>query len=114
MFVCAGENIYPVEVEKLLEKHPDVAQCSVVPLPDEERAQVPVAFVVRREGASVDAETLKRHALANGPAYQHPRRVCFVQELPCLPTRWTGMPWCTWPRSGKAPGLAQHGTEVLA
>jgi acyl-CoA synthetase (AMP-forming)/AMP-acid ligase II len=111
MFVCAGENIYPVEVEKLLEKHPDVAQCSVVPLPDEERAQVPVAFVVRREGASVDAETLKQHALANGPAYQHPRRVCFVQEPGRHQQGGPACPGAPGPRSGKAPGLApaRHG-----
>ncbi|MEF3064032.1 class I adenylate-forming enzyme family protein [Pandoraea apista] len=85
MFVCAGENIYPVEVEKLLEAHPEVRQASVVPLPDEERAAVPVAFVVRQPGSSLSVEALKRHALANGPAYQHPRRVAFVAELP-----WAG------------------------
>ncbi|EJN08909.1 class I adenylate-forming enzyme family protein [Herbaspirillum sp. YR522] len=85
MFVCAGENIYPVEVEKLLERHPDVAQASVVPLPDEERAHVPVAFVVRRPGSGLDAEALKGFALQHGPAYQHPRRIRFVAELP-----WAG------------------------
>jgi acyl-CoA synthetase (AMP-forming)/AMP-acid ligase II len=116
MFVCAGENIYPVEVEKLLEKHPDVAQCSVVPLPDEERAQVPVAFVVRREGASVDAETLKQHALANGPAYQHPRRVCFVQELPWAGTNKVDRHALVHLARDleKRQAWHQHGTEVLA
>lgn len=85
MFVCGGENIYPVEVEKLLESHPDVRQSCVVPLADEERGHIPVAFVVRRNGSTLDADALKRHALANGPAYQHPRRIRFVDELP-----WAG------------------------
>ena len=85
MFVCSGENIYPVEVEKLLESHPDVRQSCVVPLPDEERGNIPVAFVVRRAGSTLDAESLKRHALAHGPAYQHPRRIRFVDDLP-----WAG------------------------
>ncbi|MFL9924114.1 class I adenylate-forming enzyme family protein [Herbaspirillum lusitanum] len=85
MFVCSGENIYPVEVEKLLERHPDVTHVSVVPLPDEERAHVPVAFVVRRPGSTLDADALKRFALEHGPAYQHPRRVRFLAELP-----WAG------------------------
>jgi acyl-CoA synthetase (AMP-forming)/AMP-acid ligase II len=85
MFVCAGENIYPVEVEKLLESHPDVRQSCVVPLADEERGHIPVAFVVRRAGSTLDADTLKRHALANGPAYQHPRRIRFLEDLP-----WAG------------------------
>jgi acyl-CoA synthetase (AMP-forming)/AMP-acid ligase II len=44
-----------------------------------------VAFVVRRDGSGLDADALKRHALANGPAYQHPRRIRFVDELP-----WAG------------------------
>lgn len=85
MFVCAGENIYPVEVEKLLEAHPDVRQASVVPLPDEERAAVPVAFVVRQPGSTLSVDSLRQHALANGPAYQHPRRIAFVADLP-----WAG------------------------
>ncbi|WP_447919643.1 class I adenylate-forming enzyme family protein [Achromobacter aegrifaciens] len=85
MFVCSGENIYPVEVEKLLESHPDVRQSCVVPLVDEERGHIPVAFVVRRSGSQLHADALKRHALAHGPAYQHPRRIRFVDELP-----WAG------------------------
>ncbi|WP_313702668.1 class I adenylate-forming enzyme family protein [Achromobacter sp.] len=85
MFVCAGENIYPVEVEKLLESHPDVRQSCVVPLADEERGHIPVAFVVRRAGSTLDADTLRQHALANGPAYQHPRRIRFLDDLP-----WAG------------------------
>ena len=86
MFVCSGENIYPGEVEKLLESHPAVRQASVVPLPDEERSQVPVAFVVLQEGESVTREALKQHTLAHGPAYQHPRRIAFLAELPWAAT----------------------------
>lgn len=85
MFVCSGENIYPGEVEKLLERHPDIQAAAVVPLPDEERAAVPVAFVVPRAGATVTVDVVKRFALDNGPAYQHPRRVLFLNELP-----WAG------------------------
>jgi len=85
MFVCSGENIYPGEVEKLLESHPAVRQASVVPLADEERAAVPVAFIVLEPGSDVDVAAIKQHAIANGPAYQHPRRVEFLSELP-----WAG------------------------
>ncbi|WP_420133789.1 class I adenylate-forming enzyme family protein [Rhodopseudomonas sp.] len=85
MFVCAGENIYPGEVEKLLERHPAIQQAAVVPLPDEERSQVPVAFVVSRGEIALSAEDVKRFALAGGPAYQHPRRIRFLPELP-----WAG------------------------
>ncbi len=85
MFVCSGENVYPGEVEKLLERHPLVQQAAVVPLPDEERGQVPVAFIVARPDAHPGAGEIRRFALSNGPAYQHPRRVAFLNELP-----WAG------------------------
>jgi acyl-CoA synthetase (AMP-forming)/AMP-acid ligase II len=85
MFVCAGENIYPGEVEKMLESHPAIQQAAVVPLPDEERSQVPVAFLVLRPGEALSVEQVKRYALEHGPAYQHPRRVLFLPELP-----WAG------------------------
>jgi len=86
MFVSGGENIYPGEVEKLLESHPGVQQAAVVPVEDEIKGQKPAAFVVRRVGASVSAEELKQHALANGPAYQHPRWIWFVDALPLATT----------------------------
>ncbi|MGA7811004.1 class I adenylate-forming enzyme family protein [Bradyrhizobium sp.] len=85
MFVCSGENIYPGEVEKLLERHPKVQQAVVVPLPDEERSQVPVAFIVTRADAQPSVDEIRRFTIANGPAYQHPRRIEFVSELP-----WAG------------------------
>jgi long-chain acyl-CoA synthetase len=85
MFVCSGENIYPGEVERLLERHPSVHQACVVPLPDDERGEVPVAFVVLAAGHDPGAEELKRFAIAGGPAYQHPRRIAFVADLP-----WAG------------------------
>jgi len=85
MFVCAGENIYPGEVEKLLEQHPQVQTAAVVPLPDEDRSAVPVAFVVRIADAALTVDELKRFAIERGPAYQHPRRVEFRTDLP-----WAG------------------------
>ncbi|MBM3487319.1 MAG: acyl--CoA ligase [Alphaproteobacteria bacterium] len=86
MFVCGGENIYPGEVEAMLERHPDIMQAVVVPAPNELKAHVPYAFVVRREGAALGEDAVKKHALANGPAYAHPRRVFFVDALPLAGT----------------------------
>jgi acyl-CoA synthetase (AMP-forming)/AMP-acid ligase II len=86
MFVSGGENIFPSEVELVLARHPDVAQACVVPVPDEIKGTKPVAFVVPRAGAHPDEEAIKRFVLANAPAYQHPRRVFFVSELPLAGT----------------------------
>lgn len=86
MFVCGGENVYPGEVEKLLERHPDVAQAIVVAAPDDIKGQIPVAFVVARSGRHPTVEDIKRYTLAQGPAYAHPR---FVEFLPSLPVSGT-------------------------
>jgi long-chain acyl-CoA synthetase len=86
MFVCGGENIYPGEVESMLERHGDVVQACVVPVPDEIKGEKPFAFVVLRPGARVTEEEIKRFALDNAPAYQHPRGVVFVAELPLATT----------------------------
>ncbi|WP_421995284.1 class I adenylate-forming enzyme family protein [Reyranella sp.] len=86
MFVCGGENIYPGEVEKMLERHPGIHQAAVLPVPDELKGHKPVAFVVRANGAELDEQAIKTYALANAPAYQHPRRVFFVDEMPLAGT----------------------------
>ncbi len=82
MFNCGGENIYPGEAEAVLVSHPNVVQACVVPVPDEIKGHKPVAFVVREADARIDEDELKRHALANAPAFQHPRLVIFKDELP--------------------------------
>jgi long-chain acyl-CoA synthetase len=86
MFVCGGENIYPGEVESLLERHDDIVQACVVPVPDEIKGEKPFAFVVLRAGAALTEDGVKRFALDNAPAYQHPRGVAFLAELPLATT----------------------------
>ncbi len=86
MFVSGGENIYPGEVEALLERHPAIQQAAVVAVPDEIKGQKPVAFVVRSPGTTLNEQQVKDHALANAPAFQHPRRVWFLDELPLAGT----------------------------
>jgi acyl-CoA synthetase (AMP-forming)/AMP-acid ligase II len=86
MFVSGGENIYPADVERMLERHPGVAQAAVVPIDDEIKGQKPVAFVIRKAGRAPSEDEIKQFALANAPAYQHPRFVWFVDELPLAST----------------------------
>jgi long-chain acyl-CoA synthetase len=86
MFVCGGENIYPGEVEAMLERHPDIRQACVVPVPDEVKGAKPVAFVVPVAGAAPSPQSVREWALAHGPAYQHPRHVELVAELPLAGT----------------------------
>ena len=86
MFTVNGENVWPSEVETVLEAHPDIAHACLVPVPDPVRGNMPVAFVAARPGARLDADAVKAHALASAPAYMHPRRVHFLDELPLAST----------------------------
>jgi acyl-CoA synthetase (AMP-forming)/AMP-acid ligase II len=86
MFISGGENIFPSEVETVLETHPGVEQSAVIPVPDDIKGTKPVAFVVRSAGATIDEAAVKAHALAHAPAFMHPRRVWFLDALPLMGT----------------------------
>ena len=86
MFVCNGENVFPVEVENLLATHPAIKQACVVPVKDDVRGDMPVAFIVLEVKWDISPETVKKYALTAGPAYQHPRHVWMVDELPLAST----------------------------
>ncbi|MFP6772849.1 MAG: class I adenylate-forming enzyme family protein [Alphaproteobacteria bacterium] len=86
MFVCGGENVYPAEVERLLEQHADVAQAAVIAFPDDIKQHIPVAFVVAKPSSTADVTDIKQFTLANGPAYRHPRFIGLLEELPLAGT----------------------------
>ena len=86
MFVCGGENVYPAEVERLLEQHADVAPAAVIAFPDDIKQHIPVAFVVAKPSSTADVTDIKQFTLANGPAYRHPRFIGLLEELPLAGT----------------------------
>jgi fatty-acyl-CoA synthase len=86
MIVSGGENVFPREVEELLEQHPDVVECAVVGVPDERFGQRLKAFVVRREGSTWDEQGVQQHVRDHLARYKTPREVVFLDELPRTPT----------------------------
>ena len=86
MFVCNGENVFPEEVERILESHSAILQACVIPIEDDVRGQMPIAFVVREPGSDLSQDEVKQHAISHGPAYQHPRHVLFRDALPLAGT----------------------------
>jgi acyl-CoA synthetase (AMP-forming)/AMP-acid ligase II len=86
MFVSGGNNIYPGEVEAVLERHPDIFQAIVVAAPHALKDQVPFAFIVPRPDADLTEDAVKQHALAHLPPSHHPRRVVFLDALPLAGT----------------------------
>ena len=55
-------------------------------MPDELKGHKPIAFVVGAPVPQLDEQAVKSYALAHAPAYQHPRRVLFVEEMPLAGT----------------------------
>jgi acyl-CoA synthetase (AMP-forming)/AMP-acid ligase II len=85
MFKSGGYNVYPREIESVLESHPAVSLSAVVPVPDPLWQEVGVAFVIPKPGSSVAADTLIawcRERLAN---YKVPKHCVVEPELPLLP-----------------------------
>jgi acyl-CoA synthetase (AMP-forming)/AMP-acid ligase II len=82
MIVSGGENVFPREVEDLLADHPQIEEAAVIGVPDDEFGQRLKAFVVTREDADLDEETIKEYVKQNLARYKVPREVVFVPELP--------------------------------
>jgi acyl-CoA synthetase (AMP-forming)/AMP-acid ligase II len=86
IFKCGGNKVNPEEVEEILESHPAVATSAVIGLEDEIKGKKPYAFVVLEKGKTATQEELINYSLNNGPAYQHPRQIWFLDELPLAGT----------------------------
>jgi 2-aminobenzoate-CoA ligase len=85
MIITAGYNVGAPEVEDALLKHPAVAECGVVGVPDEERGMIIRAFCVLKPGHPADAaqvKALQDHVKASIAPYKYPREVVFVDQLP--------------------------------
>jgi fatty-acyl-CoA synthase len=82
MYISGGENVYPEEIEKIYPSHPDVEEIAVIGVPDSDLGEVGLAFVVLREGATLDEEALRTHAQGRLSRYKIPRRFVEVATLP--------------------------------
>jgi fatty-acyl-CoA synthase len=82
MIVSGGENVYPIEVEKTLAAHPEVAEATVLGVDDEQYGQRLAAFVVLTAGASATPDSLKQHVRQNLANYKVPREILVLDELP--------------------------------
>jgi acyl-CoA synthetase (AMP-forming)/AMP-acid ligase II len=82
MIVSGGENVYPIEVEKVLVAHPAVAEAAAIGVEDQQFGQRLAAFVVLERGASSSPDTLKQHVRDNLASYKVPREIMVLDELP--------------------------------
>lgn len=82
VIIAGGHNVYPLEIEALLYKHPAVAMCAVVGAPDESKGEIPVAVVVKAEDQDATAEELISYCRESLAAYKAPRAVHFIDKMP--------------------------------
>jgi fatty-acyl-CoA synthase len=86
MIVSGGENVFPAEVEDCISAHPDVLEATAIGVEDKEWGHRLRAFVVKKGGADLDEDTVKKHVKDQLAKYKVPREVIFLDELPRNPT----------------------------
>jgi O-succinylbenzoic acid--CoA ligase len=86
MIVTGGENVVPAEVEKVLLRHPEVADAAVVGRDDPEWQQAVTAIVVLEDGSEVSPDELRRHCAESLAGFKVPKRVELAAALPRTPS----------------------------
>jgi acyl-CoA synthetase (AMP-forming)/AMP-acid ligase II/uncharacterized membrane protein len=82
MIVSGGENVFPREVEDLLDGHQGVAEAAVIGVEDQKFGQRLKAFIVTKPSANLTPDEVKDYVKANLAGYKAPRDVEFVAQLP--------------------------------
>jgi acyl-CoA synthetase (AMP-forming)/AMP-acid ligase II len=82
MIVSGGENIYPAEVEDLLAELPQVREVAVIGVPDDDYGQRLAAYLVLRDGETLDPEAVREHVRHHRARFSVPRDVTFLDALP--------------------------------
>jgi long-chain acyl-CoA synthetase len=75
VIISGGENVYSVEVEKVIYQHPAVAMCAVIAVPDEKWGEAVHAVVVPKQGQTVSEEEIIAHCRQQIAGYKCPRTV---------------------------------------
>ncbi len=81
MVITSGFNVYPVEVENVLDMHPDVEASRIVSKPDLIRGEIVKALIVPKPGITPDEKPILRHCRTYLSSYKIPREIEFVQKI---------------------------------
>ena len=82
MLICGGFNVYPAEIEEYLFTHPKVQNVSVIGVPDDVFGEVAVAYVIPREGETVDPQEIVDYCVGEIANFKVPRYVEIVDGFP--------------------------------
>ena len=86
IIIVYGFNVFPAEVEAVIQSHPDVAAVGVIGEPSEATGEAVVAFIVPEEGTVVDSEALREHCRRELARYKVPTKLNIAAQLPLGPT----------------------------
>jgi acyl-CoA synthetase (AMP-forming)/AMP-acid ligase II len=82
MILSKSENIYPIEVERVLATHPDIVEVAVVGIPDNEYGEIVTAFLVLRPGTNIDYSEIRGFSKNSLASFKIPRQIFIVNEIP--------------------------------
>jgi acyl-CoA synthetase (AMP-forming)/AMP-acid ligase II len=82
MIISGGENIYPKEIEDLINGHPGVQEVAVIGIPDDVWGESVCAVVVKKEQSQLEEADIISFCTSGLSGYKKPKRVTFVMELP--------------------------------
>ena len=82
MYISGGENVFPAEVERVLDEHPQVVESAVVGVPDDRWGEVGKAVIVTADEDGFEVDDLLAHCRARLAGYKVPRHVELIGELP--------------------------------
>lgn len=86
MLIIGGENVFPREIEEVLNRHPDVRASAVIGRKDESRGEVAVAFVELEEGSTFDEGALRQFCREGMAPFKVPKEIRHIESLPRNPT----------------------------
>jgi len=99
--ISGGENVYPVEVENVLQTHPKIKMCAVIGTPDEKFGERVTAVIEVEDGMELTEEEVLQFCAENFPPFKRPRRIEFA-DLPKGPTNKVLKPELRQRYSGKS------------
>ncbi len=86
MMIVGGENVFPFEIESVIGEHPAVAEAAVIGMHDDVRGELPIAFVLLKDGATATDLELREFCKGKLAGYKIPREVRIETDLPRGPT----------------------------
>ena len=83
MYISGGENVYPVEIERVLRGHPDIDDVAVVGVPDDTWGETGHAFIIPKPGSSLCTEDVTQFCNGKLARYKWPKKITFCSNFPC-------------------------------